>query len=163
VEGALRIGDDLTTYASRLTGRIRVAGHDDDRWLTIAHTWAPNHTDDAYRHNDKDARDAFRSYYRERAGEAVGYMRTFITNIKKHDPSAVIVVFGDHGAWLSRGWEIEKGARALFTEREMQSDRRSVGVYVYPTDLCRGTITRGYRMHTIVKDLFDCLERPNAD
>ena len=163
VERVLQIDDDLMTFASELKDRIRVAGSDDDRWLTIAHTWTPNHTDDDYRHSDKTARDAFRADYRAGAARAVGYMRQFITTIKKHDPAAVIVVFGDHGPWLSRGWEVDTDVKALFTEHEMQSDRRDVTFYVYPDDFCRGTIGDGYQMHTVVRDAFDCLAKSEKD
>jgi hypothetical protein len=158
VEHWLGVEDGLSNYRQQLISRIRSAASDRNGWLTVAHTWLPGHTSMDYRHGDDEVRATFRAEYVSKSIEAVGYMTDFVRTIRALDRDAVIVMFGDHGAILSRSWENESGVRSLFTESEMLSDRRDVSLYVYPTDFCRGRIQNGYPMHNVIADVFSCIE-----
>ena len=68
-------------------------------YLYMQHFRYPGHTGLSYTRADFAE---FRESYIERSRKAAHAMDEMLTLIKKNDPHAIILVFGDHGSWISR-------------------------------------------------------------
>lgn len=131
-----------------------------DSWLTINHIAFPNHTPLNFVYDDAAAAEAFKSWMRSNIPEvAEGYRKT-IGYILEHDPDSIIITFGDHGAWLSRGVETVEGMpvrTSMFTLAQVVRDRHSTMLAVYPADFCVNRIFDGSATTTLTESLLRCL------
>lgn len=67
----------------------------------MQHTLYPGHTKLLYSGSPED-RAEFQKSFRERAKIAAEIMDRMLSEIRVSDPTAIIFVYGDHGAWVSR-------------------------------------------------------------
>lgn len=140
-----------------LMGRVRVAASDKVPWVSIFHLWEPGHTTTDYRHNNDTKRNEFKNFFRNRARKATDDAMYIVAEIKKVDPSSIIIISGDHGPRLSEGWELDSSIKNLFSNSERLEDTQGVGLFVYPEDFCRDKIKDGYVSHYLFRDIFECL------
>ena len=79
-------------------------------------------------------RDSFRTWYLERSGTAGRWLDGLLDHIGRHDPQAIVLIFGDHGVIASMG-------RAGDMERTfVLRDRFSVAGGIFPPEACREEI-----------------------
>ena len=142
-----------------LYDRIRSIASDHAPWLSITHLWEPGHTSGNYRDYDPNEHTSFLNTFQTRSKDAAVDAQKIVTLIKtvdKRDP--IIIIYGDHGPYLSRNWEVDEKVRARFNENELFQDRHGVGLYVYPMNFCESKIKNQYQLTNIITDIFDCLE-----
>ena len=141
---------------AHLKERIATVNADDKPWLTISHIAFPEHTKKTHSYKNASQVESFRKLYRSLMPQVSENYREIVTTIKKHDPNAVIVTFGDHGAWLTRGMELET-AGAPFDAEDYVQDLYGAMLAVYPEDFCRNRISEGSTTSFMVRSVIECL------
>jgi hypothetical protein len=86
-------------------------------------------------------------------------MKEIVGHIRKHDPDAIMLIFGDHGALLTRGME-EGESNAVYTAEDVVLDRYGVTFAVFPADFCRDRFRAGYALANIMVDVVQCMSAP---
>jgi len=139
-----------------LLKRIRVAAKDPKPWLTISHVAYPRHTAMDHRYDNAAEVAAFRELPKTWLPDIEKNYRDIVGTIKDVDPNAVIVTFGDHGTWLTRGMDAAE-PNAFFDAEDFVEDRYGVLIGVYPADFCRNRISERSTTSVIVKSVIQCL------
>ena len=98
--------------------------------FVMAHLNLPGHTPKIFDYENQQERERFVSVFEERFNKASIPMQRIIEHLRANDPDAILFVFGDHGAWLSRGLDVE-GDPAFFLQ-----DRFGILGGVYPRNRC---------------------------
>ena len=68
-----------------------------------AHLWMPGRTPTGFNHEDRGQVARFKESYLRGSNRAAIYLRQMIDHVSDTDPNAILFVFGDHGAFQSRG------------------------------------------------------------
>ena len=84
--------------------------------FVIAHLWMPGHTG-RFNYYDKEDRENYIEYYYRESNRAGLYLRQIIEHLRSNDPNAILFVFGDHGAKLSKGIKIEEDPTFFLQDR----------------------------------------------
>ncbi len=101
--------------------------------FVMAHLYAPGHTDKSFRYDDAEQVEKFRAEYiyysKERAAH---YLDLIIRHLEENNPGAILLVYGDHGPFLSKGLQFEDDPEFVF------QDHYGILGGVYPRDTCAG-------------------------
>ena len=124
--------------------------------FTAAHIYLPGHTRGGFRFERRADREEFAVRYRERARSAAAELENLISTVKRGDGNSMVLVFGDHGPWLSRGMTFGRNPEFMGT------DLYAVEAGIHPPETCRGHFdaaeTRGWwTLIDIVETLIRCL------
>src|SRR5690606_14363724 len=122
----------------------------------ISHIAFPKHTQKSHRFDNPEQVAAFREQTRGWVPSVVDNYRQIIGAIKKNDPDAVIVTFGDHGAHITRGMTSAK-PNEFFSTDDYIADRHGVMLAVYPADFCKNLFFEGASTALVVKHVIECL------
>ena len=95
----------------------------------MAHVHAPGHTASTYRHGDAAGFADYKARYLSVIERVADYLDMIVRHVEE-DPDAILLVYGDHGMWLSRGVEFDDDPD-FFTQ-----DRYGVLGGVFPPDAC---------------------------
>ena len=126
--------------------------------FVIAHLYLPGHTPMAFDYGNTKDRGRFVSVFEENFNRAAIHLEQIIEHLRDNDPDAILFVFGDHGAWLSRGSDVEDDP-AFFLQ-----DRFGILGGVYARDRCapqlddaeqKGYVTSLDVVHAIIECLSD--------
>ena len=126
--------------------------------FVIAHLYLPGHTPLIFDYENTKDRERFVSVFEENFNRAAIHLEQIIEHLRANDPDAILFVFGDHGAWLSRGADVEDDP-AFFLQ-----DRFGVLGGVYPRDRCapqldeaerKGYMTSLDVVHAVIECLSD--------
>ena len=134
----------------------QLTGIDGDKpQFVIAHLFMPGHAskDKAM---DRRQEEAFVEQYRRQSNKAAVYLRQIIDHVRSNDPEAIMLIFGDHGAYFVGGISFEEAPK-LFVQH-----RFAILGGVYPPDRCekyideaegKGYMTTLDAVHAILKCL----------
>jgi hypothetical protein len=71
--------------------------------LTFFYTYRPvGHTPGDYDHKNLKMRESYQKYFTEGAQLLTNDLNEIYETIKNNDPNSLVIIFGDHGAWMSR-------------------------------------------------------------
>lgn len=99
-------------------------------WLSFIYIISPGHTPRNYTHTPQE-QIRFKKRFTVGQTDAADHLRSLMALISANDPKGIILVFGDHGAWLSRALKLDnKGAGFIL------KDRHAVLSSIYPGDAC---------------------------
>ena len=85
-----------------------LSGVDGDRpQFVIGHLYLPGHSPTPFDYEDREERERFLADYEENFNRAAAPLGQIIEHLRINDPDAILFVFGDHGAMLSRGLDAE--------------------------------------------------------
>ena len=98
--------------------------------FVIANLWLPGHTSARFDYENRADREAFVEGYEKNFNRAATYLKQLIDHLRANDPNAILFVFGDHGALLSNGMDLEDDP-AFFLQ-----DRFGILGGMYPRDRC---------------------------
>ena len=123
---------DWLTALDMSAERITKVNADDKPQFVMAHLYAPGHTDNSFRYDDAEHLEAFRRGYINGSERAARYLDSIIRHLEENDPGAILLVYGDHGPFLSRGLQFADDPEFVFQD--------SFGILgsVYPRDTCAG-------------------------
>jgi hypothetical protein len=148
-------------YAELVRQRIRVAARDGRPWLTLAYVFSPRHVVQSYNYHRAGDRDAYRREFARNQSEAAREIDELIATIREVDPGAIVLVFGDHGALMSRGTEYRDDPEFYVL------DRHGVRMAIWPGGVCAreidaasggGFITVAMAVRAIITCLSDGLD-----
>ncbi len=131
----LLVGDEIVNRLkdSALSAeQITKVNVDDKPQFVIAHLNAPGHTRQSYRYGDAGQPEAYRRRYINNSERAAGYLDLIIRHLEENDPDAILLVYGDHGPFLSKGLQFEDDPEFVF------QDNYGILGGVYPRDTCAG-------------------------
>lgn len=98
--------------------------------FVMAHLYKPFHASASFRYDDLSDLEGFRAGYLRRIEEAAtDYLDRIVRHVEQ-DPDAILLVYGDHGMWVSAG--VEFGDDPEF----FVQDRYGVLGGVFPPDAC---------------------------
>ena len=140
----------------RVVDHVGRASLRDGPQFAMAHIYVPGHTDASFQYDEENLR-WFRAHYRRGGAVAAGLLARLLAHLDEHDPDAILLVFGDHGALLSTGV-----AFADAPEFVVQDHFGALGG-VYPPDACAewfdeaqeeaGLLTLLDAVHTVIRCL----------
>ena len=113
----------------RFLGRITSVEAGGDPQFTMAHLLVPRHIDNSYRHGDAAEFERYRAGYLRRIETAAVYLDRIVRHVEE-DPGAILLVYSDHGMYLSRGVGFEDDPE-FFVQ-----DRYGVLGGVFPPEAC---------------------------
>ncbi|MCG7394516.1 hypothetical protein MHY87_16550 [Microvirga sp. ACRRW] len=121
----------------------------------MQHILYPSHTLPLFAGSAKD-NDNYKAYFERRSAIAAKAMDRMLTEIRKSDPTAIVFLYGDHGAFVSRPVQFDKD-RQFFVQ-----DRYGTLGAVINAEQCEPYLTppEGQRFQTnarIVTGLVRCL------
>lgn len=117
---ALKKSDmDNASWSARVLASIKEkASNRNERWLTYYYVYEPiGHTPMDFSISDEKAFLAYRQYFRNQVPKLTSFLKELLSTVRTNDPDGIILIFGDHGAWLSRDLEIESGERFWIQDR----------------------------------------------
>ena len=98
--------------------------------FVMAHVDLPGHTDVVtYRHGDAEGLAAYRAWYLSNIEQAADWLDLIVRHVEA-DPDAILLTYGDHGMWISRGVEFDDDPEFA------TQDRYGVLGGVFPPDAC---------------------------
>ena len=98
--------------------------------FVVAYLYMPGHTSNTFSYGDEEDRKKYKEYYHRESDKAGSYLNQIIEHLGNNDPNAILFVFGDHGAVLSRGMDVEDDPTFFL------QDRFGILGGVYPPDRC---------------------------
>ena len=124
--------------------------------FVIAHLYLPGHSPKIFDYDNSDDREQYLERFERNFNGAAIYLGQIVEHIKANDSDAILFVYGDHGAWLSRGREIEADPTFFL------QDRFGTLGGVYPPDRCAAEFdeveSKGYVTSLdIVHAILECL------
>ena len=107
--------------------------------MFLSYIFSPKHTPKSFRWRKSETVDKYRQTYLRNSSTTAEYFEQLITFISREDPSAILYVFGDHGAFVSRGARMKDNDLALHIQGRY-------GVYggIYPPDRCSESLSEPY-------------------
>ena len=120
-----RGGDHFRPFLERITS-VDAGG---EPRFTMAHLYIPGHTGSSYRHGDAAEFERYRAGYLRRIETAAVYLDRIVRHVEE-DPGAILLLYSDHGMWLSRGVGFRRDPE-FFVQ-----DRYGVLGGVFPPDAC---------------------------
>jgi hypothetical protein len=127
--------------------------------LKIFYTYRPNgHTPGDYRHSDLEKRESYKNYFNKGARRLSGILEELVTLIKSDDPKSLVLVFGDHGAWLSREVRKKDNPKFFMEDRHIVDSAVMVTQHPCAKKKILSKNSPGYFTPSrIVVSLIDCL------
>ena len=102
--------DAITSWDEFVSNRVASKGRDHRSWLTFHHIYHPiGHTVSSYTYGDTEYLDRYKKYYDEQQKKlSKQILPRTIDLIQKNDPGSVVIIYGDHGTFVSRRMKPEK-------------------------------------------------------
>ena len=124
--------DDWSTARDMSAERITKVNADDKPQFVMAYLYTPGHTGLSFRYDDAEQIEAFRRNYIIGSERAARYLDLIVRHLEENDPGAILLVFGDHGLFLSQGLQFEDNPEFVL------QDHFGILGGVYPRDTCAG-------------------------
>ena len=105
--------------------------------FVAAHLNLPGHAPTMFDYRNEADRDRFQAAFERKFNAAATYLEQIIEHLRANDPDAILFVFGDHGALLSQGMDVEDDPTFFL------QDRFGILGGVYPRDQCAPRVRRG--------------------
>ncbi len=161
------------SYFEMLHERVRIAGQSAEPWFTYTYIYAPGHAKLTIDYRKEKDRVDYREYFTKNSLKVVTPLVELLQAIKENDPDSITIVFGDHGAMVSKGIFGQTGgidgdaliysaddadtSYPLSYEQAVQ-DRHGVINAIMPADVCTEQFNHNpYSSTRIMRDVFICL------
>lgn len=144
-----------------LDERMLMAATARQPWVTMAHTLAPAHVKIGYNHDIEEHRLEYRETFIKREKIAAKLIEKWVDFIQREDPGAVLIVYGDHGSYLTTATQYVNVA-SDDERRFFVVDRHAITLAVWPKMKCGESFDRenekGYvTMSQFARSLIKCL------
>ena len=91
--------------------------------FVIAYWRIPGHTGRLYTWDNEERRYSFKKRFLDNIKTVSAVIKRNVNFIRSHDPEAIILIFGDHGAYMTRGSKLEDG---IFTAEQFRRDQHGI-------------------------------------
>jgi hypothetical protein len=86
--------------------------------LTFFYTYSPvGHTSLDYDHKNLEMKKSYQKYFTEGAQLLANDLNDIFEAIKNNDPNSLVIIFGDHGAWMSRSANENQESEFFYQDR----------------------------------------------
>ncbi|MGI9499417.1 MAG: hypothetical protein ACR2P3_05235, partial [Geminicoccaceae bacterium] len=146
-------------HLALIKDRVDAIVDSDDPGFIFTHINFPGHTRLDHDYRDTKAISGFADQTRNWIPQIKNYFEDVFDHIIESDPNAVILVYGDHGAWISRGMtsSVADEADSPFSLGDMLLDRHGVAMAIYPNNFCEERIREGTSTLLLMRSIFACL------
>ena len=118
--GAHLIKQARPQWPSEVMDTIQQLQMQDRPQLSFHYIYNPiGHSPRDYRHTNMEQRNTYQDYFLKSATKLDNVLQQLISRINLSDPNSIVVIFGDHGAWLSRGVSPNEDAEFVYKDRHM--------------------------------------------
>lgn len=133
-------GDGGKTWEELFLADIERTVEKKEKFLTLSYIYRPGHTLSTYRYSPENLAD-YQQVFQKNQQELTLDMKDLIGKIQKIDPEAIIIIFGDHGAYVSRDNRSLNEQDYIktydnFSEQDWYQDRRGVYLSYHDNGLC---------------------------
>ncbi|MEE9543520.1 MAG: hypothetical protein V3V95_07035 [Thermodesulfobacteriota bacterium] len=138
--------------------RIYETSKSPDRWLTLSYVQWPGHTLGSFYIDNPGDLESYSSDFKSRRdpGVAIGLQR-LIMFTRMTDPNSIMVILGDHGAYVSRGMQDMAPEKRPLPPKEYFQDRHAVVAAIYPKDFCVDEFEKVSSIARIGRTIVKCL------
>ena len=126
-----RLGSDVW---QQVIDHLGEASFRDGPQFAMAHIYHPGHTAPGFRYSDEDHLRRYRAGYVHRSGIAAKLLARLLAHLDANDPQAILLVYGDHGPFLSRR---DVRPLPLIGLEFVVQDHYGILGGVYPPDVCQ--------------------------
>ena len=152
------LGRSDRSYIPFLYNRITKASKPLDRWLTLVYIRRPGHVKKSFYIDKPGDLEEYASEFKAwRAPHAAIGMQKIFEFIRNRDPNSVVVILGDHGAWLSNGLDKMAPEKRPMDPIEYFQDRFGVAAAVYPKGFCFDEFEKVSSLARIGRVIVKCL------
>ena len=149
----------LETQTRILYDRIPAPDKPGPPWFTFAHVNLPAHAPPG---GHWASLSSFEQIFRDRTIQANKLMLETVDQIKTKDPTAVIMIFGDHGAWRYQNiWgagDPNENFRTAGVPTEMVTlDRAGIMIAIHSAGECNDYVYGGMTPVNMMRAVFACL------
>ena len=133
------LGNKSVRSGEVILDRIKFAGESSDPWFTLAHIYAPGHVPKGYDGRDPEDFEKYKSdFIKRRLPNATMQIKEVLDTLRQHDPEAIVILFGDHGTFVTRRVKSTGGARGdvELSAKDVYLDRHAVVGAIYPPHFC---------------------------
>jgi hypothetical protein len=111
-----------------------------NNWVSISHLWLPGHTIGSYNFTAPSDFEKYKIYYNNSQLTLSFFFKRITNLILKKDKRAIIVFYGDHGAYLLKGAINGTTMNGLkITDDLLLYDKKHVQLAVYPSNYLNTT------------------------
>ena len=93
---------DYTVGKRRVLNYLRGISSRKGPQFVMAHLYTPGHTNLSFSYHDEGHLRAFSRHYVRRSIHAAHLLALLLNHLRERDPEAILLVYGDHGPFLSR-------------------------------------------------------------
>lgn len=113
-------GQKFDAWHDRLVSKIKYTASSTEPTLLYASTYKGiGHTSSSYDHNDLSARTAYKNEFIESSKGFSQQLKTVSEVISQNDPNSILMVFGDHGMYLSRAVDFADDPEFFVKDRHL--------------------------------------------
>ncbi|MEH2503734.1 hypothetical protein V1290_002545 [Bradyrhizobium sp. AZCC 1578] len=145
-----------------ITERVSYIAASETPWFTFAHVLSPSHTAADFIYSDQGRKRRYRQHYMRALIELQQPIEELLSQIQTVDPTAIVIVHGDHGPIVTRGWSESDDVTHLYSSRLVEADRYEVTLAVFPRQFCREKLSRVAGTIGVLPAIFDCLQFPST-
>ncbi len=118
--------------------RLQAAAQSAKPTFTFAYTFVPGHTTASHNGNDLEQVAEYKQDFLLNSIEAAKYLQNYIDIIRADDKDGIIIIFGDHGAWITRGIDADNiPADSLYGKTDIVQDKYGVLLAVLDPHGCK--------------------------
>ena len=130
--------DEQTEEIDYLLDNMRTASQKEAPQMFVAHIYSPGHTDLTYNRNNPQSVEGFKQHYLEESKKTADYIHRIVSFIAEEDEEAILYVYGDHGALVTKTGDFEEDPVFYVQDR--------YGVYggIHPPERCAESFARPY-------------------
>lgn len=127
--------DKYSNQFEMIHDRINSIDLNKNKWVSISHLWFPGHTLGNYNFETKNDYFEFKEYYKSTHKDLSSFFKNITNSILERDPNAVIVFFGDHGAYFLKGAEPGSDLHGfVVNDLNILKDKKDVFLAFFPKD-----------------------------
>lgn len=113
-------GQKFDAWHERLVSKIKYTASLEEPTLLYASTYKGiGHTSSSYDHNDLNARTAYKNEFIVNSTGFSQQLRTVSEAISQNDPNSILMIFGDHGMYLSRAVDFADDPEFFVEDRHL--------------------------------------------
>ena len=119
--------------------RIEVAINSKTPWFTMTHFYIPGHTIGTFRYDRPEDVENYIQSFKKYSLVAAEYLDRILSLISKNDPTAIVLITGDHGTYISKGIapeSIDDPVKREEAKRFFTIDRNGINIAVWSGKDC---------------------------
>jgi hypothetical protein len=127
--------NDKRSQIEMICNRIQLIDLKKNKWISISHLWLPGHTIESYDFNDISDFSTYKNYHENSQIILASFFKKITNIILKKDKKAIIIFYGDHGAYLLRKAISNTTINGIkITDELVLHDKKHVQLAVYPSN-----------------------------